>query len=394
MAKNISGFFLNSLFEYESQACRVEKDIENVAPGQPPRTTLKLLALQNSPIRFSYAPQKGLIQSGPAGGVLADNILGKLLAIPDDDIDAHVAFFMEYGFLYPVSATEYEAVDADTLMEFVNRIKATVTLMNAIAGKKNYKNILMETAYLLYAEPITLQLSTGEYSTCTHAFTNLVYSYTQFPDMSRNKEVFNTKKFSVPDTLYPPNYPVDIEHFNHVRSLAYTGHLRCYKNLVAMYTGLTDVGPDLRTIIDFFFHYQEEVGIFTDIAYNKIRYESKIQPDSFSEAMKAALLSIAKIVLREEINYNIAGIHPRYSSTDLAPTWKLDNLVQALYFSIFYMKPGVQIYKRCKNPTCKRDVYFLVNATATNKEYCCPACANAAAQRRSRERKLSGGSLR
>ena len=92
----------------------------------------------------------------------------------------------------------------------------------------------METAYLLYVESITLQLSTDEYSTCTHAFTNLVYSYTQFPDMSRNKEVFNTKKFSVPDTLYPPNYPVDIEHFNHVRSLAYTGHLRCYKNFVAM----------------------------------------------------------------------------------------------------------------------------------------------------------------
>lgn len=131
------------------------------------------------------------------------------------------------------------------------------------------------------------------------------------------------------------------------------------------------------------------MGVFSTIEYKKIRYLNGKQPDNFSDEMKTALLKIANIVLSEEINFNIAGIHPRYSSLDLKPTWELNNLIQALYFSIFYMKPGVEIYKRCKNPTCKRDVYFLVNATATNKEYCCPKCANAAAQRRSRERKLS-----
>ena len=156
-----------------------------------------------------------------------------------------------------------------------------------------------------------------------------------------------------------------------------------------MYTGLTDASEELRTVIDFFFHYQKEVGVFSDIGYRKIRYLNGKQPDNFTDEMKAALLKIANIVLSEEINYNIAGVHPRYSTLDLKPAWELDNLIQALYFSIFYMKPGVEIYKRCKNPTCKRDVYFLVNATATNKEYCCPKCANAAAQRRSRERKLS-----
>ena len=52
------------------------------------------------------------------------------------------------------------------------------------------------------------------------------------------------------------------------------------------------------------------------------------------------------------------------------------------------MKPGIEIYKECQNPNCKREIYFLVNATATNKKYCCPACANAAAQRRARERKM------
>jgi len=389
MAKKFFDGFMSSLFEYDSYACNFEKDIENVAPGQPPRTTLKLIAQQNQPIHFSYAPQKGLNLSGSAGGALVENILGKLLAIPDGDIYAYIAFFTDYGFLYPVSQTDYEAVDANVLMELVNRIKATVMLMNSIAAKKNYTNILIGTTYLLYSEPIAIHLSTGEYSTCVHEFTSLVHRYSQFPNMSRNQEVFDTKKFSVADTLFPPFYQVDIEYFNQLRGSTEAGNMRLFKNLFAMYTGLTDAREELRTVIDFFFHYQKEVGVFSDIGYRKIRYLNGKQPDNFTDEMKAALLKIANIVLSEEINYNIAGVHPRYSTLDLKPAWELDNLIQALYFSIFYMKPGVEIYKRCKNPTCKRDVYFLVNATATNKEYCCPKCANAAAQRRSRERKLS-----
>lgn len=154
--------------------------------------------------------------------------------------------------MYPVSETEYEAVEADTLMEFVNRIKATVTLMNSIAAKKNYTNILIGTAYLLYAEPITMHLSTGEYSTCVHEFTDLVHNYSQFPDMQRNQEVFDTNKFSVEDTLFPPSYQVDIGYFNQVRSSTGAGELQWFKNLFAMYTGLPDVSKELRTIIDFF----------------------------------------------------------------------------------------------------------------------------------------------
>ena len=57
MAKKISELFMNSLFEYDSYTCKFEKDIENVAPDQPPRTTLKLIAQHNHTIHFSYAPQ-------------------------------------------------------------------------------------------------------------------------------------------------------------------------------------------------------------------------------------------------------------------------------------------------------------------------------------------------
>ena len=59
MAKKISELFMNSLFEYDSYTCKFEKDIENVAPDQPPRTTLKLIAQHNQPIHFHMHHRRG-----------------------------------------------------------------------------------------------------------------------------------------------------------------------------------------------------------------------------------------------------------------------------------------------------------------------------------------------
>ena len=392
MAGKISEIFLNNMFECDGYRCHCEKDIENVAPGIPPKTTLKLYCELDKPLLFSYAPRTGLNLTGVAGGVIEKNILGKLLAIPDGDIDKHIAFFEAYGFLLPIQSDEYESIDADVLIEIVNRIKATLYLMNAIAGQKDYKRILIYTAYLLYKPQITLNLSEVEYSTCRHRFTELIENYNLFVDLNRNQEVFNSGKYSVPDTMTGCNNPIEIEFFNAIRSGSDTDLVGSksvwFKHLFAMYTGLSCEDEKLRTIIDFFYHYQVEVGIFKEIHFKKITYFVAPTRDNLTDEMKTALLKIARIVISEEINHNIAGIHPKYETDKLAPTWQVSNLLQALYFSIFYMKPGVEIYKECKNPNCKRDKFFLVEATRTNKEYCCVQCSRAAAAQRFRNRKL------
>ncbi len=392
MAEKISEIFLNNMFECDSYACHCEKDIENVAPGMPPKTTLKLYCKLDKPLRFSYAPRAGLNLTGIAGGAISKNILGKLLAIPDGDIDKHIEFFETYGFLLPTKSDEYESIDANVLIEIMNRIKATIYLMNAIAGQKDYKRILIYTAYLLYMPQISLNLSEVEYTTCKHRFTELIENYNLFVDLSRNQEVFDNGKYSVPDTMTGCNTPVDIGFFNAVRSGADTALVgsksQWFKHLLAMYTALPNVDEDLRTTIDFFYHYQTEVGIFKEIQFKKITYFSALARDNFTDEMKTALLKIARIVISEEINHNIAGIHPKYDTDELAPAWQVSNLLQALYFSIFYMKPGVEIYKECSNPNCKRDKFFMVKATRTNKEYCCVQCSRAAASQRFRNRQL------
>ena len=385
---------MSSFFGCENLACECQKDIVNVAPGVEPHTTLKICADVRQPLKFSYMPQKGLNLSGNAGGVIHSNVLGKLLAIKDGDIDAHIQFFQQYGFLVPIGTEEYESVEAKQIMEFVNRIKATVKLMNAIAGQKNYKNIVIMTSYLLFSDPLEIPLSTGVLTSCPHVFTQYLREYNAFPDLSRNQEAFSTGRFSVADSLISGTNQVEMFFFNAVRSGAGLPAIpgstsQPFKHLVAMYTGLNDADADLRLLIDFFYHYQLQRGIIKEASHNRLTYYSQTDNFEFSEEMKDALVRIARIVASAEINHYISTILPAIDPETLVPEWRLDSLLEAIYFSIFYMKPGVEIYKECQNPSCKKEVYFLVNATATNKKYCCPACANAAAQRRARVRKMN-----
>lgn len=391
MDKNKAYNFLSNMFEFDNYACSCEKDIENVAPGLSPKTTLKLYSLNKS-LHFSYAPKSGLNLTGTAGGVIERNVLGKLLAIPENVIDDHIGFFKEYGFLFPLKNDEYESVDADALIQIVNRIKATLRLMNSIAGKKDYDKILIHAAYLLYTPPVSVNLSEMEYKSCSHKFTDLLTNYINFPDLNRNQEVFDTGKYTVQDTMTGKSNPIDVAFFNAVRSGADTGlagsKSEWFKHLFAMYTNLHTEDENLRIIIDFFYNYQVEVGIFEEIQYRKIRYFTAPDKDNFTDEMKDALLKFAHILILEEINHNITGIHPKYDSRELAPTWQVNNLLQALYFSIFYMKPGTEIYKQCSNPNCKREKFFLVEATRANKKYCTVQCSRAAASQRYRNRQL------
>ena len=155
-----------------------------------------------------------------------------------------------------------------------------------------------------------------------------------------------------------------------------------------MYTGCNDVGEETRTIIDFYYHFQTEISAIKDVKFSSVSTYSHIDEQNFSDEIKTALFKVARIVVATEINHNIRGIHPRYDGGKLTATWQVDTLIQAIYFSIFYMRAGVEIYKECENPNCKRDKFFLVDATRTNKHYCCEQCRNAAGAQRYRNRQL------
>lgn len=391
MSDKIPEIFLNTMFEYNGFGCCCAKDTENVAPDEPPKTTLKLYTDISKPLHFAYAAKSGLNLTGKAGGIIEQNILSKILALPGNDIDKHIAFFETYGFLLPLSCDKYESVDATTLLEVVNRIKATIRLMNAI-GKKDYRKMLIHATYLLFSPVMHIDTTEMQYETCCHKFSTLLETYNLFPDLGSTPEVFVKGTYSVPDTMLGNKNLVDIEFYNAVRSGTDTNIPGSkdsrFKRIMAMYTGCQNEDEETRTLIDFYYHFQTEISVIEDVRFNSIKPYSHIEETAFTDVIKSALLKVARIVVAEEINHNIQGIHPKYDGGKLTATWQVNTLLQAVYFSIFYMKAGVEIYKECENPNCKRDKYFLVEATRSNKRYCCEKCRGAASSQRHRSRNI------
>ncbi|MCL2766952.1 MAG: CGNR zinc finger domain-containing protein [Peptococcaceae bacterium] len=103
--------------------------------------------------------------------------------------------------------------------------------------------------------------------------------------------------------------------------------------------------------------------------------------------MKQALIDVAKTVIRDEVGYNIGGMRPHYDISTMSPVLEIQDLLTGIFVSIFFMRPGVELYRKCNNPSCDR--LFLVNATSARRKYCSSSCRNANAQRAHRFRKLS-----
>ena len=65
--------------------------------------------------------------------------------------------------------------------------------------------------------------------------------------------------------------------------------------------------------------------------------------------MKSRILEVAKLVIAEEINSNMDSIHPMYDAEKMTPSWHVDSLIGGLYFSIFYMKPDLELFRGSVN---------------------------------------------
>lgn len=390
MNKKNPGISINTMFQYEGYGCLCAVDTVNTSPGKDPTVTLKVCPDTSKRLLFSYAPKNGLNITGVSGGLHTKNILGKLLAIPKGNIEKHIEFIEKYGFLYPLPENEYTAIKATYLVEIINRIKATIRLYGCI-NKKDYHGVLIHVIYLLFSPVIEFQIGENIFSTCPHKFKRLLDSYNLFPDLNREPEVAATGTYSVDDLFLGGKNTIDISFYNAVRSGSDTNIQGSkdpwFKNLMAMYVGCKDVSKETRFLIDFFYHLQTEVSIIKEVHFAGFKTYTTFSEDTLNDSFKNALLKIARIVVAEEINHNIRGIHPKYNGGKLIVTWQVNTFIEALYFSIFYMRNG-KMYKECENPNCKRDRFFLVEATRTNKHYCCVQCRNAAGAQRYRNRKL------
>ena len=136
---------------------------------------------------------------------------------------------------------------------------------------------------------------------------------------------------------------------------------------------------------DFIFHYLYEVGMINYVDVDRTYYvNDEVHKELFTEELKAAAIKVAKFIVKEEIKYNLNNVRPIYDISKLEPAWKIDSLLSALYFGLFYMRPNTETYRRCANPKCGE--FFSVPISSRKKKYCCRACMNRAMIARKRAR--------
>ena len=88
-------------FEFENNRCICKKETIYSSPDANPVYIVKVCSdTSKKPLKYSYSAQKGLNLCGDAGGVIEENIIGKLLSIPTDDLDATVNFIENMGFFF------------------------------------------------------------------------------------------------------------------------------------------------------------------------------------------------------------------------------------------------------------------------------------------------------
>ncbi len=400
MAQRRSEIFLtlaDNMFTFFSNACECMTDTEHISKTEV-KETLKMKSHENAQLRFAFAPEKGLVKILDTGAVGSERILTELISLSDTDRTALESFFENYGFFFPVNNERLEAVEMNSVWGVVKRVKAVVLLMSELeSAQKNYKRLLALVLYLLMESPAEIKVSAYEepYVTCSHPFYNAYRNLAQIPEADGSRDAFSGDTYQIRDTIYGPQFPLNINDYNDIISgtLTHPGAAQSefFKNITYLYRNAADAGDECRQIIDFLFHFQSDISIITSwnplgkltLSENEAACTLRYR-EAFGEEMKDALLKIAKTVIKEELDYNLSGVLPVYDIKTMAPSWYITDLLTGLYFAVFYMRPGIELYRRCANPSCNR--YFLIKTTSAKQKYCDTSCGNAAAQRNHRKR--------
>ena len=375
-------FYQDCLFTFESYGCYCDVDIIHESPEET-RHVIKAEALSSKPIKFAFQPKDGLVRiSNKNGSVEESNILSSFISIKENDIDGYRKFFERNGFLFPIGKDKFEELDDESILLLMNKMKTTVELMSQISevDRKNYKKILCLTLSLLFAQPAVLNIAGKEYKTCDHKLLNNEFKISNDITSKSFMKCDENRMFEVKDSIYG-TFKVHYDEYRHYDSYEEVDDFE--KALMHSYVNHEDAPHKERLLIEFLYHFYYGVGFIRTITADDIEFRScPVKWDAFDGKMKDALIEVAKIVIAEEINSNLDGVHAEYDSNVMEPRWKVDSLLSALYFSIFYMKPNIEITRQCANPTCGR--YFTVSRTSSKKKYCCDDCRNRALQNRYR----------
>ena len=397
MAKNekiIEENFLNSnVFTFESFGCFCEKTFVSTNISLEPLPAIKLTPNRLNLIKFAFGSKVGLVRLNKDGSIAESNILGKLVAIKPNDTVSYCSFFETNGFLFPIAVGGSETIGILELQSLIDRLHATLELMSTITdmSRTSYEKIIRMIFYHLFAPIVTVEYNGGKYrySSDKHQYSIfLEKNRTASRDSSLN-DTFNKVDFAFTDTIKSFSMNADFVDSVLGGTPAESKYeLPLFQSVFTAYCAPRSDMPNSMLIInDFVFHYFYDVGIIDYVDLEKTHYvNDEVHKDKFERKLKEAAVDIAKRIIKEEIENNLKHIRPTYNISKLEPAWKIDSLLSALYFGLFYMRPNTETYRRCANPKC--GTFFPVAVSSRKKKYCCNACMNRnmAARKRARDK--------
>lgn len=391
-----------NMFHYENPRCDC-KVTTNYTDDGVEYHSLQLKTVEGS-YRYAYAPIDGLVMiDSKTGAVIEKNkVIEDFLNMDLHKADKIKEYINTYGFIMALPKDgKYKMFNPVDLAQLMNRFKALVKLMAAMEEDHiDYDNILKLTAYLLFAKPRKILPSENEEGLCSclHAFTRFWYNITTLPDLTEN--LVNSPSndpyddyYPIPDSFTKQEERLGmIDYHENAEDIDFysAGSPLIFKaKITKLYRDAFEENMDMRAryVIDYFYHLIQ-IGInIEDVLEDGILHmDTKLNSHKmFDDTFKSQLIFIAKNTVKEEFDFELYGIHPIYDIETMTPNWEIPNFFTALYFALFYTKPGYEIYRKCANPNCGR--LFKVKTTNSRKQYHDISCQNAAAQMRHRKSK-------
>lgn len=340
---------------------------------------------------YSFSGNDGLCLTTEYGSIRENNIFAKFVSLPSNNAQILLQFLKEYGYFFKLPANKETIIDFRSLVELTYRIRSTMLLMNSLENKTtDYKKILQLTLYLILGSPIDMKITDKQkYISCKSNAINIINS--AIPGNNDSAvSIDNEDYYSIIDMIHNGNYNLRVDEYEDISTnenfmFSYPGiNDPFYRQLTIAYKNCHNCNRSDRLIIEFLFHLMHEIGVVKNVSFEDgLEFYGSSIPN-LNEKLKKVLLIVSKIILAQEINYNVSKIKAIYNPVTLQPTWKSANLLAALYFSLFYMRPDSEIYRKCANPSCNN--FFLVKTSNSRKKYCCSNCRNASNQRDYRAR--------
>ena len=384
-------FFTSNVFLFESNGCTCEKAVTSKSIGEERLPAIKLTSDVNHKIHFAFASKKGLVRLNDDGSIAESNILGKLVAINRNNVKEYFSFFERNGFLIPIKKGKSEVIGMNELKILLDRLQAILELMSTITNmsKESYAKIIRLIFYLLFAPIVSIDMI-GE----KHKLLSDRHQYCTFLDKNKNGErdprledTFNNENFDFTDNIC--SFSLNADMVDSI--LSGNAEYSRYDNVLFHDVFTTYCTPRegksklMLYINDFIFHYLYDVGIIDHVELDEIHYvNGTIHEENFNDKLKYAALQTAKYLIKEELEFSLRYVRPTYNISKLEPTWKIDSLLSALYFGLFYMRPNMETYRRCENIKCNE--FFLVPVSSRKKRFCCKACMNRTMSARKRAR--------